>query len=112
MSLAGIFRGGLLPGAAVVLLLLATAANAYTPEQEQMCTPDAMRLCSAEIPDVDRVTACMVRLRAQLSPGCRQFFRDAEPEVTPVIAAKPLAITPRKAKAKATTSAKKPKRRT
>ena len=92
------------------LAALGTAANAYTAEQQQMCTGDAMRLCSSEIPDVDRVTACMIRLRAQLSPGCRQFFRDAEPEVTPVTARRPLAITPRKARAG--TAAKKPKRKT
>jgi hypothetical protein len=46
------------------LAALSTAAQAYTPEQEQMCTGDAMRLCSSEIPDVERVTACMVQKRA------------------------------------------------
>jgi hypothetical protein len=105
---AGICRKGLLMGALLAASLLSTAANAYTPEQEQMCTPDAMRLCSSEIPDVDRVTACMVRLRAQLSPGCRQFFRDAEAEVTPVSARRPLSIAPRQAKTKA--NAKKQRR--
>jgi hypothetical protein len=97
--------GGLLLGAALVLSPLPGAAQGYTPEQEQMCTPDAMRLCSSEIPDVTRVTACMVRMRAQLSPGCRQFFRD-ELEATPVTARRPLSIAPRKAKTK------KPKRKT
>ncbi|CAN5245245.1 hypothetical protein BH11PSE4_BH11PSE4_37710 [soil metagenome] len=100
MMRAGMLRGGLLTGAVLAAALLSRAANAYTPEQEQMCTPDAMRLCSSEIPNVDRVTACMVRLRAQLSPGCRQFFRDAEPELTPVTARRPLTITPRTTKAK------------
>jgi hypothetical protein len=51
------------------------ASNAYTFEQEQACTGDAFRLCSSEIPDVDRITACMVQKRDQLSPGCRAFFR-------------------------------------
>jgi hypothetical protein len=89
--------------------MLSTAADAYTPEQEQMCTGDAFRLCSSDIPDVDRVTACMVRQRSQLSPGCRAFFRDTEAEVTPVTTGKPLAIKPRKAgKAKAA-KPKKPK---
>jgi hypothetical protein len=36
-----------------------------------MCTGDAMRLCSSEIPDVSRITACMVRKRSQVSAGCR-----------------------------------------
>ena len=36
------------------------AGQTYTPEQEQACTGDAFRLCSSEIPDISRVTACMV----------------------------------------------------
>lgn len=88
-------------GTAIMLLLLAGAAQAYSPEQEQMCTNDAMRLCGSDIPDVDRITACMIRLRAQLSPGCGAFFRDPEPPpaLTPVTARKPLSIKPRKTKA-------------
>lgn len=87
-------------GATIMLLLLAGAAQAYSPEQEQMCTGDAMRLCGPDIPDVDRITACMIRQRAQLSPGCRAFFRDPEPSpaLTPVTARKPLSIKPHKTK--------------
>lgn len=40
-------------------------------EAQQMCTGDAMRLCGHEVPNVQRITACMVRHRAQVSPGCR-----------------------------------------
>ena len=47
------------------------AGQTYTPEQEQACTGDAFRLCSSEIPDVGRVTACMVAKKSQLSPPCR-----------------------------------------
>ena len=36
-----------------------------------MCTGDAMRLCGHEVPNVQRITACMVRNRAHVSPGCR-----------------------------------------
>jgi hypothetical protein len=92
-------RGATL-GAGIMLLLLAGAAQAYSPEQEQMCSGDAMRLCGADIPDVDRITACMIRQRAQLSPGCRAFFRDPEPPpaATPVAARKPLSIKPRSIK--------------
>jgi len=62
--------------------LLPTAGRAYTPEQQQACTGDAFRLCGSEIPDVDRVTACMIARKAELSPGCRVFFRDGpEPVV-------------------------------
>jgi hypothetical protein len=77
--------------------VFSTAARAYTQEEEQACTPDAMRLCSSEIPDVDRITACMIRLRDQLSPECRVFFRGPPPVATPVVTGKPISIKPRKA---------------
>jgi hypothetical protein len=53
------------------------AAAQGTPEQQQACTPDAMRLCSEFIPDVPRITACMARKRASLSPACRRVFSRA-----------------------------------
>ena len=49
----------------------ATSSFAYSAEAQQMCTGDAFRLCSAEIPDVSRITACMMKKRASLSTGCR-----------------------------------------
>lgn len=58
----------------IAALLVPVAARAYTAEQEQACTGDAFRLCSSEIPDVDRVTACMARRRTELSPPCRAQF--------------------------------------
>ena len=63
---------------------------------------DAMRLCSSEIPDVERVTACMVQKRAQLSDGCKAVFHYAPPAATPANYApsarpsKPLNLTPHK----------------
>jgi hypothetical protein len=61
------------------LLLWPVAGRAYTDEEQQACTGDAFRLCSAEIPDVERVTVCMVRNKSRLSPACRVYFRpDAE----------------------------------
>jgi hypothetical protein len=56
------------------LSILSSAGQAYTPEQQQLCSNDAMRLCSSDVPDVDRITACMARQRDQLSPGCKAFF--------------------------------------
>ena len=62
--------------------MLPAAGYAYTAEQQQACQGDAFRLCGPEIPDVDRVTACMIQKKTQLSPGCRVFFRhDPEPKV-------------------------------
>ena len=85
------FQFGFLVVAAVSML--PTVGQAYTPEQEQACTPDAFRLCSSDIPDIERVTACMVRNRSQLSPGCRVYFKPPEPEPA-VRAGMPLSIKP------------------
>jgi hypothetical protein len=62
---------------ALMFGMLTTACHAYSAEQEQLCTGDAMRLCSTEIPDVDRVTTCMIRNRSQLSDGCKSVFAPA-----------------------------------
>jgi hypothetical protein len=88
----------------VALAALGTAAQAYTAEQQQICTGDAMRLCASEIPDVERVTACMVQKRAQLSDGRKAVFQYVPPaNTTPVNYApaakpsRPLNLTPHKA---------------
>jgi hypothetical protein len=57
-----------------VCLVSAPAAAQGTPEQRQACQPDAMRLCSEFVPDVDRITACMIKNRIRLSPPCRAVF--------------------------------------
>jgi len=74
--------------------LLPTAGHAYTQEEQQACQPDAFRLCGSEIPDVDRVTACMIANKSQLSPQCRVFFRAGpEPdEATDTPAGRPMSI--------------------
>ena len=71
----GGFKLGWMFATALCISLLPTAGQAYTPEEQQACQPDAFRLCGSEIPDVDRVTACMIAKKAQLSPQCRVFFR-------------------------------------
>ncbi len=52
------------------IALSASPGLAFSSEAQQMCTGDAMRLCSNEVPDIPRITACMHRKRAQVSPGC------------------------------------------
>lgn len=92
----------LLVATTLMLGMLTTAGHAYTAEQEQLCSGDAMRLCSSEIPDVDRVTACMVRQRASLSDGCRSVFQAApaatEYRASTIKASKPMSLTPVKYK--------------
>jgi hypothetical protein len=91
----GNFYLGLLLAAWLSVAALPVAGQGYTPEEQQACSDDAFRLCSAEIPDVDRVTVCMVRNKSQLSPACRVFFRPGpEDAVTPVAAGRPLSIQP------------------
>ena len=57
---------------------LPPAANAEqyrgTMDDQMACTPDVWRLCGAEIPDVDRIVACLRANVPQLSPGCRAVF--------------------------------------
>ena len=61
----------LLAFAATAIALQSSPGLAFSSEAQQMCTGDAMRLCSSEIPDIPRVRACMVRNKAHVSPGCR-----------------------------------------
>jgi len=57
--------------AAAAVALAAHPGPAFASEAQQMCTGDALRLCGHEVPNVQRITACMVKQRANLSPGCR-----------------------------------------
>jgi hypothetical protein len=109
----GKFQLGLMLATALSVSMWPAASQAYTPEQQQACSSDAMRLCSAYVPDVDRITACMVQKKAQLSPECRVYFRPDPPAVTPVAAGRPLSIkptTPRKPVSAKPRKPKKPKK--
>jgi hypothetical protein len=57
--------------ATTAIALQTSPGLAFSSEAQQMCTGDAMRLCSNEIPDIPRIRACMVRNKAHVSPGCR-----------------------------------------
>jgi len=71
---------GLTIAFAASLFALPTASYAFSSEAQQMCTGDAFRFCSSEIPDVALVTKCMVQHRANLSAGCRSVMdRDGQP---------------------------------
>ncbi|UPJ68711.1 hypothetical protein [Bradyrhizobium sp. 191] len=60
-----------------VLAQNAASAQEYrgTMEQQMACTPDVWRLCSDQIPDVNRITACLQQNAPQLSSGCRAVFQ-------------------------------------
>jgi hypothetical protein len=93
---------------ALAVLVQPGAGFAYTQEEQQACTPDAMRLCGEFVPNVDAITACMIRKKAQLSPQCRVFFRPG-PEPREQRAGKPTNIAPKTAKKSTKPAAKKKK---
>ncbi|MFZ0115294.1 MAG: hypothetical protein WAL15_13120 [Xanthobacteraceae bacterium] len=52
-------------------LLPLPAAAQGTPEQQANCQDDAMRLCGQFVPDVNRITSCMIAKRRLVSARCR-----------------------------------------
>jgi hypothetical protein len=63
--------------AALVAVIASDAsADSGTAEQRWACEHDALAFCSREIPDVERITACMVNNLKKLSPRCRAQFRE------------------------------------
>ena len=56
---------------ALALGFASPAAAQGTPQQQQACQGDAVRLCGEFIPDVAKIKACMSRKRAQVSAACR-----------------------------------------
>ena len=78
----------------VLSLAIATAAQNVasaeeyrgTWEQQMACTPDVMRLCSEQIPDVNRIVACLRQNTASLGNSCRAVFESsasAPPQTAP-----------------------------
>ncbi|MFM0594255.1 hypothetical protein PQQ68_14600 [Paraburkholderia dilworthii] len=60
------------------LLAVAAAAPANAAsrdEQSKACRGDAMHFCAAEIPNEDKITACMKQHVDELSPACRAMFK-------------------------------------
>lgn len=61
-------------------LVAATPAIAEgTQAQRDACTPDVMRLCGEDIPDVPRIIACLRRERAKVSAACQGAMKADEP---------------------------------
>ena len=61
----------LLACACAIATFTTSRSFAFSAEAQEMCTGDAFRLCSADIPNIPAITACMIKHRAQLSTGCR-----------------------------------------
>jgi hypothetical protein len=61
-------------GAAVLQGAAYAQDNQGTMEQQIACTPDVWRLCSSQIPDANRIVACLRQNTSQLSAPCRAVF--------------------------------------
>ncbi|NKJ48607.1 hypothetical protein CIC12_18060 [Burkholderia sp. SG-MS1] len=62
--------------ASLVALGAVTSANAASrDEQSKACRGDAMHFCAADIPNEDKITACMKQHIDELSPACRAMFK-------------------------------------
>ena len=48
--------------------------NRGTFEQQLACTGDVLSLCGDQIPDTNRIVACLRQNTPQLSDGCRAVF--------------------------------------
>jgi hypothetical protein len=72
LSLATVVGGG-------IAAQTAASAEEYrgTWEQQMACTPDVMRLCGDQIPDANRIVACLRQNTAQLGNSCRAVFESS-----------------------------------
>jgi hypothetical protein len=81
MRTGGIFLSFALAVGCAIFFQHTASSQEYrgTWEQQRACTPDVWRLCGAQIPDVDRIVACLRRNTPQLSDGCRAVFAQSDP---------------------------------
>jgi hypothetical protein len=59
---------------AATLAMVSPALANGSADEHRDCHGDAMRLCSHEIPNVDRITLCMEHHVKHLSQACRRHF--------------------------------------
>jgi hypothetical protein len=66
----------LVTGAAVVSVLGASASLAHsgTQEEQSACTPDVLSLCFWQIPNEEKIVACLNKNLNRLSPECRKVI--------------------------------------
>ena len=67
--------------------LSSSASFAFSADAQKMCTGDAFRLCSSEIPNISKITACMYQHRSELSTGCRTLMDQDLAAQSPKVAA-------------------------
>ncbi|HET6390448.1 hypothetical protein [Hyphomicrobium sp.] len=59
--------------AAIITLAQTSASFAHsgTAEEQAACTPDVLSLCFWDIPNEERIVACLNKNIKKLSPACR-----------------------------------------
>ncbi|WP_321878237.1 hypothetical protein [Paraburkholderia bannensis] len=63
---------------AATLTLAAVASSSYAASQDDedhACRGDAFHFCASEIPNKEKITACMKQHYAELSPPCKAMFK-------------------------------------
>jgi hypothetical protein len=78
-SFSDLRRSGLV-ALAVGMTFSSAQAFEVSAAEERACEPDAFRLCSSAIPDVDRVAACMEANETSLAPQCKALFHERSSE--------------------------------
>jgi type II secretory pathway component PulL len=71
-------------GAFAFILMLSAQlpAAAYTQEDIDACTPDAMRLCQQAFPNKSRIVLCLMQNKRQLNAACTLAFNRARTEIS------------------------------
>ena len=70
-------RAGLMLAiACTVSAVSSTSSFAFTPtaEGKALCSADVYRLCAGDIPNLSKITSCMLAKKAQLSAPCRAYM--------------------------------------
>ncbi len=63
---------------AATLALAAVTSSGYAASQDDedhACRSDAFHFCASEIPNKEKITACMKQHYAELSPPCKAMFK-------------------------------------
>lgn len=64
-------RRSLLLGALAATVLAPARSEAFSLDEQRLCTSDVFRLCGSEMASFARIAACMRQHRAELSQACR-----------------------------------------
>jgi hypothetical protein len=62
--------------AVLLTVVLGFTLRASVASADMTCAGDALRFCSADIPDQTRVKSCLLHNISYLTPECRAQFRE------------------------------------